>query len=122
VQRHNIDMIDAQIAELLCRRTAPVKLIGEVKARHNIQVHDPEREAKQMAVLVGIAHKNKVSPIVILFPFRMIIGGSRFLQGEKNQGRLVNKTCMVCNWRTPGLDAPDGSGVRVCPRCQMPLF
>ncbi|MDD5165291.1 MAG: chorismate mutase [Candidatus Pacebacteria bacterium] len=122
VQRHNIDEIDVQIAELLCKRYGHVKLVGEVKARHNLQVHDSNREANQMAAFVTVAKKNNVPPTIILYPFRMIIGASRLLQGEKSSGPIIPKTCMVCNWGTSGLDSPDGSGLRVCPVCRMPLI
>lgn len=122
VERHNIDQIDAQIAKLLCKRFGHVKLVGEVKMRHKMKVHDQNREANQMSVLTSIAKENGVPQTVILFPFRMIIGASRFVQGEKAPGGIMPKTCMLCGWRTAGIDSPDGLGLRVCPVCRMPLF
>ncbi len=121
-QRRKIDEIDTQIAELICKRYACVLEVGAIKKAHNLKVHDPGREALQMANLSKIAISHKVPHNILIFTFKMLIAMSRASQGEKSNERLVMRHCKACDWGTYGLDDPEGSNYRVCPRCQMPLL
>lgn len=120
-QRRRIDEIDASIAGLICERYACVLKVGAIKKAHSINVYDPGREALQMANLSKIATLRKVPHNILIFTFKMLIAMSRASQGEKSSERLVMRHCQACNWGTYGLDDPEGSNYRVCPRCQMPL-
>jgi chorismate mutase len=121
-QRKRIDEIDTQIAELICDRYARVLTVGAIKKAHCLKVHDASREALQMANLSKIATLHKVPHNILIFTFKMLIAMSRASQGEKSCERLVMRHCKACDWGTYGLDDPEGSNYRVCPRCQMPLL
>ena len=121
-KRAEIDEIDRHIAELICKRFGLVKEIGAIKQEHHLAVHDPTRESQQMSVLSGIARQHNVPQSVIVFPFKMMMIMSRQAQGEKHAERITRRFCWSCEWRTCGLDDPNGSGFRICPRCNMPLL
>jgi chorismate mutase/prephenate dehydratase len=53
--RQQIDEIDAQLLDLLCRRARVVQEVGHVKAETSAPVFRPEREAQ---VLRGVAERN----------------------------------------------------------------
>lgn len=120
-ERAHIDCLDCQIARLLCTRHIHVMAVGKIKAEHHICVHDPLRESRQLEALRAISKEHNVPESTVIFPFRAIINLSRARQGERDGGPIVPKTCMIHHWRTAGIESPDGSGVRVCPACLMPL-
>ncbi len=47
--RRRIDEIDRDLTDLLAERAGCAIEIGRVKARHGLQVYDPQREAEVMA-------------------------------------------------------------------------
>ncbi|HTK33215.1 MAG TPA: chorismate mutase [Candidatus Paceibacterota bacterium] len=121
-KRKLIDDGDAIMAQRICVRHQLVLEIGVIKKKYNIAVHDPEREANQMAALCAVANEHKTPLSILLFPFKLIILMSRRSQGEQNKSRIINKICWNCGIKTPGVEDEAGGGFRICLGCRAPLF
>ncbi len=77
--RDQIDAIDAEILELLCRRGEVVQQVGHTKAKSDAPVFRPEREAQ---VLRGVAERNR-GPLAnedVQTIFREIMSACRALE------------------------------------------
>lgn len=61
--RHTIDNIDAALVHLLAERFACTKRVGVLKARENLPPADPEREARQIERLRGLAQASGLDPV-----------------------------------------------------------
>jgi chorismate mutase len=80
--RAQIDDIDNQLLELLARRQDVVKMVGEFKSRHNIQVFDKAREDYLYEFHQKLSVKYNLSFAFIEDLFAMIMEHSRKTQRE----------------------------------------
>src|SRR6478672_69590 len=60
--RDSIDNMDAALVHLLAERFKITQQVGELKAVHGMPPADPEREARQIARLRGLAVEAKLDP------------------------------------------------------------
>jgi chorismate mutase len=60
--RNSIDNIDAALIHLLAERFKCTQAVGEFKAAHDLPPADPEREARQIARLRGLAQEARLDP------------------------------------------------------------
>ncbi|MBD3688861.1 chorismate mutase [Nanchangia anserum] len=61
--RRTIDNIDAALVHLLAERFACTKRVGVLKAEKNLPPADPEREARQITRLRGLADDSGLDPV-----------------------------------------------------------
>lgn len=81
--RIGIDEIDSKILELLNRRLAIVKEVGQLKSQHNVQVLDRNREKLIFQRLSALNEAGLLSQGALLRIFLQIINASRELQEYK---------------------------------------
>ncbi|MEV0980462.1 chorismate mutase [Streptomyces sp. NPDC049915] len=60
--RDSIDNIDAAVVHMLAERFKCTQQVGHLKAAHQLPPADPEREARQIARLRGLAESAKLDP------------------------------------------------------------
>ncbi|NLA66122.1 MAG: chorismate mutase [Leucobacter sp.] len=60
--RGSIDNIDAALIHMLAERFRCTQQVGELKAVHGMPPSDPDREAKQIARLRGLAEDAHLDP------------------------------------------------------------
>ncbi|MGL4602343.1 MAG: chorismate mutase, partial [Plesiomonas sp.] len=63
--RDHIDAVDREMLDLLTRRLALVKQVGEVKSRHGLPIYVPEREASMLAARRAEAQALGIPPDLI---------------------------------------------------------
>ncbi|MGV9632470.1 chorismate mutase [Streptomyces sp. NPDC003487] len=60
--RDSIDNIDAAVVHMLAERFKCTQQVGHLKAAHQLPPADPDREARQIARLRGLAESAKLDP------------------------------------------------------------
>lgn len=80
--RQDIDIIDRQIVELLAKRTALVRVIGELKSGQP-DIRDPDREEQVLRRVKSAAEKKGVSPELIDKIYQTIF--DHFVKFQKQQ-------------------------------------
>ncbi len=86
--REGIDDIDAQLVELLAKRSALTRQVGEVKAQSGMPVYVPERERALIDQRRGQAQQAGVSPELVEDLLRRIMRESYHTQN--NRYRCIN--------------------------------
>ncbi|MEU4511005.1 chorismate mutase [Nonomuraea wenchangensis] len=61
--RASIDNLDAALVHLLAERFKCTQEVGRLKAEHRLPPADPEREARQIRRLRGLAEESKLDPV-----------------------------------------------------------
>jgi chorismate mutase len=61
--RASIDRLDAVLTYTLAERFAHTKAVGKLKAAHDLPPSDPDREARQIARLEGLAKEAGLDPV-----------------------------------------------------------
>ncbi|MER7368233.1 chorismate mutase [Nonomuraea wenchangensis] len=61
--RASIDNLDAALVHLLAERFKCTQEVGRLKAEHRLPPADPEREARQIQRLRGLAEESKLDPV-----------------------------------------------------------
>lgn len=77
--REQIDRIDAQVLNLLNRRAALAKRIGQLKSRDRSSVYVPSRERQVLSRLTGL-NKGPLSNEAVRAIYREVISASRALE------------------------------------------
>ncbi len=92
--RREIDLIDAQILSLLCRRADIAKNVGLLKAKAGMPIVDLDRESQ---ILNGILREKKgvLDDDSIAKIFRQIILESRRIQAEA-VAKIKSKEAEIC--------------------------
>ena len=60
--RASIDRLDAVLVYTLAERFAHTQAVGRLKAEHDLPPSDPDREARQIARLEGLAQEAGLDP------------------------------------------------------------
>lgn len=71
--RAEIDELDAQWVEILAKRFAVTRQVGELKASSSLPSVDPARETAQFARLQSLAESHGVPPALVTDVLRLII-------------------------------------------------
>ncbi|MGL5800059.1 MAG: bifunctional chorismate mutase/prephenate dehydrogenase, partial [Plesiomonas sp.] len=89
--RDHIDAVDREMLDLLTRRLALVKQVGEVKSRHGLPIYVPEREASMLAARRAEAQALGIPPDLIEDILRRVMRES--YSSENDSGfKTVNPT------------------------------
>jgi chorismate mutase len=72
-QRQEIDAIDEQIVKLLARRFTVTRDVGRLKAQHQLNAVDAERERQQALRYEALADQHGLDPALVTQVFRSII-------------------------------------------------
>jgi monofunctional chorismate mutase len=75
--RQIIDELNAEIIELFSERLKIAKEIAKIKKEHNLPVHDPAREEKQLRLLRELAKSHGLSPAIIEEIFTFFVDYSK---------------------------------------------
>ena len=78
--RIEIDTVDHEIITLLARRKTLIKMIGEIKKRNNLPVHDKLREEKLLKRLLELAEKQSLDKKYIERIYQIILKESKKTQ------------------------------------------
>lgn len=81
--REAIDLVDAQMLELMRRRLELVLKVGELKSAHGVKVYDPERERQVLARLEGSVQA-PMRPEMVRRIYERIIDEYRSLEQHHN--------------------------------------
>ncbi|MCJ0762491.1 chorismate mutase [Variovorax terrae] len=71
--REEIDALDEQIVTLLARRFAVTREVGRLKALHQLNAVDAERERQQALRYEALAGRHGLNPALVAQLFRRII-------------------------------------------------
>jgi prephenate dehydratase len=77
VMRTRIEQIDTAILRLLGERFSHVRLLGRFKARADVPVESPEREARLRTMYLQTAQREGLDPTLVLRVFEAVIERSR---------------------------------------------
>ncbi len=80
VMRARIGQIDTAILRLLGERFSHVRLLGRFKARADVPVESPEREAELRAMYLRTAQREGLDPTLVLRVFEAVLERSRLEQ------------------------------------------
>ena len=72
-----IDQLNAEIIGLFSIRLKVAKEIAGIKSKHQLPVHDPVREEKQLQALRDLAQQQGLSPAVIEEIFALFVEYSK---------------------------------------------
>jgi chorismate mutase/prephenate dehydrogenase len=86
ILRQKIDTVDAEILTLLAKRLQIVQEVAEYKAKNDIPVYQPGREAEIMAKIKDMATKKDLDPEYVEEMFKIIM---RF--SKESQQRLLDR-------------------------------
>ncbi len=75
--RNEIDTVDREVIMLLSRRKTLVKMIGEIKKKHNLQVLNKTREEKLFARLRALAEKQGLDAAYVEKLYKIILEQSK---------------------------------------------
>lgn len=78
--REQITEIDHEIIRLLARRHEIVIKIADLKAEHDTEIHDPQREEKMQEMRSELAQALGIDPQAIESVFEAILNWSRTSQ------------------------------------------
>lgn len=85
--RSEIDAIDERIIDLLARRFAVTRQVGQLKAHHALPAVDAERESAQQLRYEQLARANGLAPALVTGLFRDIIAEVVRCHGELTGNR-----------------------------------
>lgn len=84
--RSGIDELDAQLIDILAKRSALTSQVGEIKAESGLPVYVPEREAALIQNLRALATQADISPDLAEDLMRRIMRDSYHTQNHRYQG------------------------------------
>lgn len=80
--RKNIDAKDKELLKIIAKRQSYLKTIVDYKKKHNLPIHQPQREKEILASKVALAKKLNLDKKMVEKIFLLIMRNSRKIQSS----------------------------------------